>query len=350
MHAIPASPPSAPKSPSTPASPHEAAEGAHAEEAAASRDAINNATRARAHARDRECGEANTPASLDDERLARRKSARGLAPAEVDPRTRGGNAARQVKSTALVIAALLALAPLGCAHADGAPTARVEPTLEQWTRSRVRLRSLRATAPRGAYVARVAVAIYDPRSGRGFDGRGAVAVDPSRAMRMILVGPGGATALDAWVTSDRWRVSVPALELVRRGGGGADAEASDEVARGIPIGFFRWWFLAPLEGQLLAADLAPFTDWFLLKTGGAIVDLRARADGGALGLRLDATRRENAREERIAWSGGLAPRAGDHGVYVESSGLRVAVRVESVADEGPPQESFVDPDGAGGVK
>ena len=251
-----------------------------------------------------------------------------------------------MKSIPFVISALLPLAPLGCAHAGAARAAREEPTLEQWMRSRARLRSLREAVARRAYVARVAVAIYEPRSRRGFDGRGAVAVDPSRAMRMILVGPGGATALDAWVTQDSWRVSVPALGLVRRGGG--SAEASDEVARGMPIGFFRWWFLAPLEGQLLAADVAPVADWFLLKSSGAIVDVRARDDDGA--LEIDAIRSEHAREERIAWSGGLAPRAGDHGVYVESSGLRVTVRVESVADEAPPEESFIDPDGAGGVK
>ncbi len=87
----------------------------------------------------------------------------------------------------------------------------------------------------------------DPHTGKVFQARGAVAVDPRHALRMILIGPGGVTALDAWITDERFRFVVPPISLERRGGGDA------ESARGLPIGFFRWWMLHPLDGRLLAA-------------------------------------------------------------------------------------------------
>jgi hypothetical protein len=332
MHAIPASPPSAPNSPSTPASPHDAVDVLHAEAA-------------HTHA-----PMAATAPTTKATRVARSESTRSSL-AEVDPGPRGGNAAGHVKSIGFAVAALALLLPLGCACNSGgalASAVRREPTLEQWALARQRLSALRATVPSDAYVARVAVAIYEPKSGRGFDGRGAVAVLPSRAMRMILVGPGGATAFDAWITTDAWRVSVPAIDLVRRGGAHASAAAGDDLAHAMPIGFFRWWFLAPLDGQLLIADVGATEERFVLRSGGAVVDLGAHI--GRAGLALEALRHAPANEERIAWSGTFAPRAGDHGVYVESSGLRVTVRVESVANEAPPRESFLDPDGEGGVK
>jgi len=85
----------------------------------------------------------------------------------------------------------------------------------------------------------------EPRSGRVIRGRGGLAVVPGRALRMILVGVAGVTMLDAWVTPARWRVAVPMLGVLRRGG--ADDPAD------LPIGFLRWWFFTPLEGRLFAA-------------------------------------------------------------------------------------------------
>ena len=66
---------------------------------------------------------------------------------------------------------------------------------------------------------------------------------------MILVGPGGTTALDVWVTKDRFRFAVPAIKLEKRGG------VDPAEAKGLPIGMLRWWFLSPLAGRLLARAL-----------------------------------------------------------------------------------------------
>ena len=96
--------------------------------------------------------------------------------------------------------ALALTAALGCTQ--GAPP-KPPPTQAQWTVARDRLAALRQTVPHTPYVQEVSISFREPGTGKVFDGRGAIAVDPAHAMRMILVGPGGATALDAWVTNDQ---------------------------------------------------------------------------------------------------------------------------------------------------
>ena len=241
---------------------------------------------------------------------------------------------------ALGIAAL-ALAVSGCAASAAPP--RHDPTPEEWANARQVLADLRKSARRDPYVMRVVVAITEPRSGKTVDGRGVVAVDPGRALRMILLGPGGVTALDAWVTPRAWRFAVPALEMVKRGG------ASNEEARGLPVGFFRWWFLAPLDGDLLTAHGARGAGEFLLRRGTAVAKVGYAFQGDR--LEIVARRRQASDVERIDWTcTTLETHAGDRGVYVqEASGLRVQIEVEAIGEEPPSPESFVDPDVAGGV-
>src|SRR5690606_141188 len=103
-----------------------------------------------------------------------------------------------------LIAALLATAVACGPRPPGPP----EVSQAEWTLARARLADLRAAQPRRPYVERVRVAFVEPRTGRRYEGRGAVAVSPSRAARMMLVGPGGTTALDLWVTKERFRLSM----------------------------------------------------------------------------------------------------------------------------------------------
>jgi hypothetical protein len=178
------------------------------------------------------------------------------------------------------------------------------------------------------------------RSGDGktaVDARGAIAVSPARALRVILLGPGGATALDGWVTPAAWRLEVPALSRVLRGG---------REAKGTPVGFFRWWFLAPMTGELLTADVRAGEDDYLLLADGASVRARVTTTGGR--MTIGARRVSGAHRESVTWSGrSLAPSAGDRAVYVdETSGLRVEVQVEAVEPDAPSPDAFVDPDEA----
>jgi hypothetical protein len=164
---------------------------------------------------------------------------------------------------------------------------------------------------------------------------------------MILLGPGGATALDAWVTLDAYRFEVPAIGLIHRGGARADS--------GLPVEFFRWWFLAPFDGRLLASfggsALAErgirLCDGrlFLLRSGGSTVTLCDTSPVPAGPLRIQASRRGGGALDRLSFRGRADPHAGDRAVYEEvRSGVRVEVDVESSNADPPDPLAFRDPD------
>jgi hypothetical protein len=178
----------------------------------------------------------------------------------------------------------------------------------------------------------------DPTSGRVVDGRGAIAVAPGRAVRMVLIGAAGATMLDAWVTPTRWRVAIPPLDLVRRGG-------MDEP-RDMPVGFLRWWFLTPLTGTLIAAAIVDSGALWVLREGDAVVELRELPCGRGC---LEATRRAFGHAETVEeCHEAPAPTVGDSARYVdEISGLKVDLRLESIAGAPPKDEAFDDPDADG---
>ena len=104
-------------------------------------------------------------------------------------------------------------------------------------------------APGADFRQTLTIAIRDGISGRGFEGRGVVVVRPGAALRMILLGPGGTTAMDVWMREGKWRVSIPALDRVVRG----DAQTPPEKMRGLPIGLLSRWLVSPFGGALIAA-------------------------------------------------------------------------------------------------
>ncbi|HTJ85261.1 MAG TPA: hypothetical protein VL400_26270 [Polyangiaceae bacterium] len=79
--------------------------------------------------------------------------------------------------------------------------------------------------------------------------RGAVAISPPGSLRMILLGPGGGTAMDLWVADERFRFAIPAADRVVTGA----LTDPPSARRGLPVDFLRWWLLDPLAGELLAA-------------------------------------------------------------------------------------------------
>jgi hypothetical protein len=80
--------------------------------------------------------------------------------------------------------------------------------------------------------------------------RGAVAVRAPEQLRMIMLGPGGTTAMDLWMRGGRFRFSIPSLgrEIV------GDDRTPAEKKRGLPVDFLRAFMLDPLGGRLLAAS------------------------------------------------------------------------------------------------
>jgi hypothetical protein len=180
----------------------------------------------------------------------------------------------------------------------------------------------------------------DPTTGRVIDGRGAIAVEPGQAVRMVLTGAAGVTMLDAWVTTTRWRVAVPPLEIVKRGG---VVEPPD-----MPVGFLRWWFLTPLSGGLFAASSTRDGSLWLLRYDDAVIELREMSCGR--GTLLHATRRLDGHAETVdECRAQAAPTAGDSARYFdETSGLCVDVFLESIGAEPPSSDAFRDPDTIGG--
>ncbi|MBX3186913.1 MAG: hypothetical protein KF819_07860 [Labilithrix sp.] len=251
-----------------------------------------------------------------------------------------------------VVTGLIALLSIGCARGTASRSpyeiiakpqlvevAREVPEVSQyeWTIARDRLSRVRRGIPDRPYVERVRLAIADPRTGKQYEARGAIAVSPSRAARMMLVGPGGTTALDVWVTKDRFRFVVPSINLERRGG----SDPAD--AKGLPIGMLRWWFLSPLDGRLLIARSTPAESAWVLREGRATISVRSD------GRRFIALRRENDGLEAIEWIGrGLFPTPGARGRYIDGRyGLRVEIFVEDVLPNEPDPGAFVDPDEEG---
>jgi hypothetical protein len=220
-----------------------------------------------------------------------------------------------------------------------------------WQQIRDGLEAERAARPRNPWAAGVSMTMREPRSGRTVDGRGAIAVAPGRALRMILVGAAGGTMLDAWVTRTSWRIAVPPSDLVRRGGVEEPAD--------LPIGFLRWSFFRPLEGILFGGSAQEGGRTFLLRDTDSVLEVRLRTcDRGEL---IVTTRRARGRTERIeeckAPAGDTsdpsrrssapvgAPRDGDWVRYEdEVSGLHIDLTFASAAGEPPDEDAFRDPD------
>lgn len=236
----------------------------------------------------------------------------------------------------LVAAASLCVA--ACASTPAVPP--LDPSQAEWTEARRRLAELRASPPH-PYVEQIRIAMREPRSRRIVVARGAVAVRPGDAMRMILLGPGGTTALDAWVTRDHWRFVVPALELRKRG------DLNPPAEQGLPIAFFRWWFLAPFGGRLLDARVSDDSTLFILRDGASTVTLREVRKGSE--RRVFGLRREWDVVERIEWVGEAGgPHVGDHAQYLHApSGFAVEVLVDAMGTSEPDPAAFLDPDDTG---
>jgi hypothetical protein len=208
-------------------------------------------------------------------------------------------------------------------------------TQAEWLDLRGALDAERATTPRSPWAANVRVTLRVP--GRTVTGRGAVASYPGVAFRMILVGGPGATLLDVWVTRAKWRVAIPPVGRILRGGRDAPAD--------LPVAFLRWWFCAPLQGTLFAGSRLPGgTTLFVLRDGDAVVELREGPRG------LEASRRDHGKTQTVRQSTrSWLPAPGD-AVHYEAGDVTVDLAVESLAEGQPAAEAFMDPDAESGPR
>jgi hypothetical protein len=248
----------------------------------------------------------------------------------------------------LVAAALLlaACSPVAASRSFPRPPAWSDrpraPSLGAWRAARARLAAIRreTASPR---TLRVSLALTEPVTGRTLEARGAVAIAPPDALRMILLGPGGTTALDLWIHRDRFRFAVPAIDLLRRG----DATTPRVSMRGLPIDFLRWWLLGPATGTLLWAERHGRADRLLLRAGFAIIDLRVGDSGGIKARRALWTAGSATEPRRLIEEEAIeADRFGCAKVryWQRSTGLSVTVRCEGEEFAAPNPRAFVDPD------
>jgi hypothetical protein len=229
----------------------------------------------------------------------------------------------------LPVAAVLLSA---CAPAQPQPTLPAGAETEAWQSRRSELRRLQdafnASKP---YSLNVTLELWVERLGMRTRGRGAVAVHPDGGVRMIMLGPGGTTAMDLWICRDAFRFSVPAADLVRRG----DAHTPPDELRGLPVSFLRWWFLRPLRGKLLAAFDRDGAHHYVLKDDDSAVHLLDKGD------ELSVRRLSHGDEERIE----TTPELCGHVHYNQSStSIDLDVHCEQVNENTPPLRAFVDPD------
>lgn len=172
--------------------------------------------------------------------------------------------------------AWLRVAVLGCALGASACGGRVvetrwaPPARAELADVHARLDAVRAElGPRTEEVRMVLEAPLLPGDIRA---RGAVAAVPGRALRMIVVGPGGSTAADLWMDAESHRIALPARDEVVRG-------ARGEAAPFVPVDLLRAWFLEPLAGEVLDARVDGGGAWALLRTRDALVEVTLPADG-----------------------------------------------------------------------
>jgi len=246
----------------------------------------------------------------------------------------------------LVLGLALGMSSSACAGAASVEGHALRaPSVASWKEGRRKLAALRAEAQgKGARTLRLGLALKEPVTGRTLEARGAVAIAPPDALRMILLGPGGTTALDLWVRGEKFRFAIPAIDLLRRG----DASTPRASMRGLPVDFLSWWLLRPASGTLLWHELDAEGDRFYLREDRAVIELHA-SRAGRLWARRTTFEVKDARSRRIDEEIVEADRLGCGQVRYRqvSTGLSVLVTCEGEeTSRAPSERAFADPDAA----
>jgi hypothetical protein len=257
--------------------------------------------------------------------------------------------ARRTGLAALLTAltALTACAPSSAAHEPSwlPRDARLSaPSTAEWRAARRALAELREQS-RSPRTLQIALTLREPTTGRVLEARGAAALAPPDALRMILLGPGGTTALDLWIKGERYRFAVPAIELTKRG----DTRAPAAERRGLPVDFLRAFLLRPAEGQLLWAEREGTAMRYLLRDGETLVDLRS-FEHKRIEMRRSTWTSErpgapvHLLDRETVSAAGLG--CAEVRYRQASTGLEVHVRCEGERAGTPNPRAFADPDAA----
>lgn len=238
----------------------------------------------------------------------------------------------------LAILAVLAVLASGCTAGPGRASAALPPA-EITCAMRARVDAI--GAPRTRHKQTVRLELSAPFMPSSIRARGAVAMDPRAGdLRMILLGPGGGTAVDLWMHEDAYRFVVPAMNRTMRG----DAATPVAAKKGLPVDFLGWWMLHPLRGELLFVEERDGALSFVLRDRQrstiAYVDATLAADGAFEATRTTWAGEQKVDEETLKASGLGCARV----EYTQASTeLRVVAECE-VESADVPDKAFADPD------
>lgn len=206
-------------------------------------------------------------------------------------------------------------------------------TSEELRDARGRLERLRGERSGEPYSREVTAEIASGAGARPFSlrARGAIAVSPGRAARLVLVGAGGVSVFDAWVTPTAYRVK--AGERVFRVPNRSVA-SERTVSVEVPVALLREAFVRPLAGNVVFA---------------------CRGEPWTIGVRDDGrVSRITAIDRGLRLATGSASltivRAGDEerAEYVDPTAkVRVVVTSGPRSAESPDPEAFEEPERGG---
>jgi hypothetical protein len=194
-----------------------------------------------------------------------------------------------------------------------------------------RLSALRAEL--GPRTEEVRIALEAPLLPGEVRARGAIAASPGRAVRMILVGPGGGTAADLWLDAERHRLALPAKDEVVRGRRG-------DPLPFVPVDLLRSWFLEPLAGEVLDVDVTADGARAVLRGRDGVVAVSLPRDGSLVLERGAGTRDV----ERIRAPAGA--RCAEVIYERPRTGVRASITCEARRTQ-VAERALIDPDAAG---
>lgn len=247
--------------------------------------------------------------------------------------------ARALARAACVVALLV---NVGCsgAHAAAPP---LDPAA--FLEAKSRLAALRTDAARER-TQKLQLELDAPYLPSKVTARGAMALSPPDRLRMILLGPGGTTAMDLWLSGARFRFAIPAIDRVVRG----DERTTERERRGLPVDFLRWWTLDALSGELSAARMHDGDLEVLLREPTRVTEATLKRDGSIAAHRTwfgeaDAEGHAPQIEEEWVLAGPQKGGAGCRDAVYRQRSTRLAVnaRCESERD-GVSAPALVDPD------
>lgn len=207
--------------------------------------------------------------------------------------------------------------------------------------------------PKVPHTKKIGLLLSEPITGRYLEGRGAVAVAPPDALRMILLAPGGTTGVDLWLNDAKqdFRFALPVLNLMVRG------KLNSAAAQRFPVDFLKFWLLQPAVGEFLWYERRGTADRFALRDAvqkDTVIEICAIFGTGEDFRDTEVVVRRSrwssptpegrsrCLDREVIAARGLS--CADAYYTQQSTGLLVRVLCEGIEENPPNPKAFSDPD------